>query len=488
MLDASVRNATGLGRPCSGVRGTRGVTASSTGHAGVVQTLRESPRAVQFALLGVFVANFGAFLRFFLVLYLSERGFSVGQAGFALGVYSAGAIVGTLVGGNLTDRLGPRWTIVVSVGSAAAFTLSITMIDAYAAILCAVALAGMATMSARPAMSTLLFSLVPPKRQVMMFAMYRTAMNIGAIGGPLVAVWLSTFSWDLVFWVDAACALTYCAIALVLLPRGRVDSTRDTAVAEAETRGRPPSYLTVLTDRRFVAYLVLMLANGLVYMQIYSVFPLMLDAAGYPAWAYGMCITVSASMVVGLELIATRRTQTWPLWAAMMGGWALLIMGRGLLGLPGGIAVVLIGVVLATSGQIMGGPAAFAYPAKVAPQGASGRYIASAHAMFDLGCSVGPILGVVLWTMLGNGIWGLVFAFGVAMIAPGIWATRPPGGRGPGAEPVAAAPDAAPESPPGSGTVPDAVPGPGGEPLPDREPIASTPVAAPAAPAATPKG
>lgn len=428
---------------------TTGTSGAQTGHAGIMQTFRDLPVAARIVLVGVFVNQFGAFLQLFLILYLVDgRGFTNQQAGVALGAYSIGALIGTLFGGGLSDRLGPRWTIVTSVGTAALFTLSVTALSSFTAILVAVALAGAMTQSARPAVSALLFSLVPEARQVMIFAMYRTALNTGAVAGPLVAVWLSTVNWDLVFWFDAATALAYCAIAAFLLPPDRLasDRARPAADEEASPAGQEASpaggtgaaagapggvtrskagYLTLLRDYRYLAYLALMLGNGLVHVQFFVVLPLMLRDDGYANWAYGTATAVTAFLVISCELLVTRTTQTWPAWVAIMAGWVLLIVGRGGYGLPGGIAIVLAATILATIGQIIGGPSAFAYPAKVAPAGAMGRYIGSAHAMFQLGYVIGPIVGVLLWNGLDKAFWALVFVFGLAMIPIGLWGIKP---------------------------------------------------------------
>ncbi len=420
---------------------TSGAAQPEAGHAGVVQTFREMPAAARFALLGVFVNQLGAFLQLFLVLYLVHRDFTAQQAGVALGAYAVGAIVGTLFGGGLSDRLGPRWTIIVAMGCAAVFTLSVTALSNFTAIVIAVALAGAMTQAGRPAVSALLFGLMPASRQVMTFAMYRTALNAGMIAGPLVATWLSTIEWNLVFWFDAATTLAYCAIAAFLLPADHVaeHSDKPADAADAEPKRR---YFVVLRDRKYTAYLSLMLANGLVHVQYFAVLPIMLAGAGYATWAYGTATAISAVIVVGCELIVTRTTQTWPIWSAVIAGWILLVVGRGAFGLPGGYAIVIIGTVIAAVGQIVGGPSAFSYPAKVAPPGVTGRYLGSAHATFQLGYAIGPIVGVLLWNHLGHWFWALCFAFGMVMVVPGIWGMRQTGQ--PAAPTSPAAPPAAP--------------------------------------------
>src|SRR4051812_15626215 len=84
------------------------------GPLGVLATFRRTPPAVKAILAGVFVGRLAGFLVIFLVVFLTHRGFTTGQAGFALGVYGAGAVVGSFVGGWATDRLSARSATAIS--------------------------------------------------------------------------------------------------------------------------------------------------------------------------------------------------------------------------------------------------------------------------------------------------------------------------------------------------------------------------------------
>src|ERR1700693_3927355 len=90
------------------------------------QSLRALPAPAWILFGGTFVNRFGTFVVPFLVLYLTRIGYSVGQAGAAIGVYGGGLLVASTLGGHLADRIGRRNTIAVSMfGSALAMlTLS----------------------------------------------------------------------------------------------------------------------------------------------------------------------------------------------------------------------------------------------------------------------------------------------------------------------------------------------------------------------------
>jgi MFS family permease len=236
----------------------------------------------------------------------------------------------------------------------------------------------------------------------MAFAFNRLAINLGAAVGPLLAGVLITHDrWDLLFWLDGISAALYVLIALFFLPR-----TAPGAQARAAAgRGR---YRSVFADRRYVAFLVAVLGNALVYIQIFAVLPLTMTDRGFADHDYGIVLAFGATMIIGCELVVTRFTQRWPSRVAAAIGLALLGVGLACYGLPSqAFAVFVVGCAVSTVGQIIGGPAIFSYPAKVAPAGLKGRYLGAFFGMFGLGQALGPIIAAPIYQLLGSGIWFL---------------------------------------------------------------------------------
>jgi MFS family permease len=391
------------------------VSGATSGGVGPLQTFRETPTAAKLVLLGVFVNQFGAFLQAFLVLYLVHEGFSTSRAGWALAAYGAGAVVGMLLGGSLTDRIGPRSTLVLSMFSSALLVVTVSTLSWYAAIVAVVFLAGMMTQAYRPASATLLIGMTPADRQVMTMAMNRIALNIGATAGPLVAAWLITVNWKLIFYVDAATAVGYGLIALLFLPHGR-PTQEDAADGGPATKA---SYLTVLRDRPYLLYMLAMLLNALIYVQAFAVLPVAIIDAGYQTIVYSSVFAVSAGTVVTLELIITKWVQHWP--AARAASIGLLLLGAGLtgwgLGIRIGLAVLFLATLVGVFGQIIGGPTLFAWPVKVAPPAAQGRYVGLGNGVFWVGQSLGPALGLLLYQRIGGSFWYVCGVIGLLSAA-----------------------------------------------------------------------
>ncbi|HEX8096114.1 MFS transporter [Jatrophihabitans sp.] len=387
--------------------------AGAGGHVGVLTTWRETSNQAKALLAGVFVSKLAGFIQIFLVLFLTARGFSSGQAGLALGLYGAGAVVGTFIGGSLSDRLSARTATIISMLGSAVLIVSIIYVEQYYLLLLAVLLVSAIGQLYRPAAQSLITELTPANRLVMVTAMYRLCLNLGTTVAPLIGVALVSVSYDLLFWGEALAALVYCVIALRFLPRGGVPAEpAASAVADAaepdeigDLAGASKSrsgYLALLQDWRYMTFLAAFLMLCTVYVQYTAVLPLAIIDAGLSTWWYGAVITINGAIVVGFEVLATRFVQTWPLRLTQMSGYALLACGYGIYAIKLVPVLLIIGTLVWTLSEIVGAPTIWAYPGMVAPAHLRGRYFGSMQSMYGLGSTVGPIAGILLYEHVGQ--------------------------------------------------------------------------------------
>ncbi|HEX8303603.1 MAG TPA: MFS transporter [Jatrophihabitans sp.] len=400
-------------------------TPQQPASAGIWATFSESPVAVKAIIGGVFVNRMGGFLNIFLVLYLIAEGHTASEAALGLGSYGTGGVIGVLIGGMLADRLGARNATVLSMSSSAVLIASLLYLHDYLVLLVAVGMVGLVSQIFRPASATLLSELTPESRQVMIFAMYRFGLNVGATAAPLLGFALYNLDhqhFTLLFWGEALVALVYAALAMAALPR------RTSRAAAADVPGADPSggYLDVLRDRRYVLYLIAALLNAAVYTQYLSTLPLDVKAQGVPIFWYTFAVALNGGLVIAFELPLTKLSQRWPLRLTI--GLSFLLVGLGVAcyGLPLGPAVIILGTLIWTTAEVIGAPTVFAYPALAGPPHLKGRYIGSFQFMFGLGSAVGPMIGGALFTQLGHRVW-LVLALGGLLAAPfGMAAVRTP--------------------------------------------------------------
>src|SRR5271157_1955235 len=94
-------------------------TALKNSEPTLVPSLRALPSAAWILFFGMFLNKFGAFVVPFLALYLTRLGYTLTDAGLAIGAYGVGNLIASLLGGHLADTIGRRKTILLSMFSGA---------------------------------------------------------------------------------------------------------------------------------------------------------------------------------------------------------------------------------------------------------------------------------------------------------------------------------------------------------------------------------
>ncbi|MFC4857304.1 MFS transporter [Actinophytocola glycyrrhizae] len=370
---------------------------------------------------GMLINRLGGFLQVFLVLYLIERGNSAGQAGAALGANGVGAIAGVLAGGWLTARFGARTTIVASMTATAVLTAALPYVGGYVFVVVVVALVGVTSQVYRPASAEVISRLIPEERQVMVFAMYRLATNIGTAAAPLIGIALVAISYEVLFWGEAVAALG-CALVVLIALRDMADGHGSSG--REQITGPRSGYLALIRDGRFLVFLFGILGYATVYSQYLSTLPLTVRANGMHEAVYGVLVSTNAVIVIACELLVTRYVQRWHTRVAVFVGAVLVGLGVAMYALPAGVAVFVVATVIWSLGETVSAPSLVAYPARAQPSAElRSRYLGSSQAAYGIGSAAGPAAGPALWSGIGDAVWlvnGAVAMVAAAAAAAGV--------------------------------------------------------------------
>ncbi|HYP22136.1 MAG TPA: MFS transporter [Actinomycetota bacterium] len=378
------------------------------------QNVRELPRAAWIVCAGAFVNRFGSFVSVFLVLYLTAEGYSAAAAGTAAGAYGVGHLAASAIGGYLTDRIGRRETIVLSMYSAAAAMLALSQAQGLAAITFFVFLIGLSSELYRPASSALLADLVPPEQRVAAFAVWRLAVNAGFALGPAAAGFLADRSFFWLFVGDALTSVVFGTVALVSLPRGRPPAPGPHA-----TGG---SIRSMLRHRAFVAFLVASVGITYVYLQSMSVLALHVKAEGLSTSDYGLLVSLNGLLVVFLELPVASVTQRLDARRVIAVGFFVTGLGFALTAFAGTMPLLAATVVLWTIGEVIDAPVSSAYVAELAPEHMRGRYMGAWGLTWSLGLMLAPSVGARFFAAAPDGAWlacGVIGAVAAAIVLLG---------------------------------------------------------------------
>ncbi len=369
------------------------------------------PRTAWILFAGTFVNRFGTFVLPFLVLYMTDRGYSKLEAGLAVAAYGMGGVGAMTLGGLLADRMGRRNSIALSMFSGAAFTLALSQARTLPLILPFAALVGMSAELYRPASSALIADVVSEEQRVTAFALYRFAINLGWAFGPALGGVMAHRSFFLLFAADAATSGAFGLIALSSLPHG-VRSSRD-----EERRGEAARAL--LADRGFLLFLGAVLAMAILYMQAASTFALHVRDSGLSEETYGLLLSLNGLIIVFAELPLSS-------WTMRRRPTRIIAVGSLLLGLgylwnvvAHSAPVLATGVTLWTLGEMLESPVASAFVAGRSPRRLRGRYQGAFGATFAVAAIIGPIVGTAVYSLSPDAVWvgcGLLGVLGAWLV------------------------------------------------------------------------
>ncbi len=373
--------------------------------ATLFSSLRALPQAAWILFFGTFLNKFGTFVVPFLALYLTRRGYTVGEAGLAIGAYGAGNMAASLLGGHLADYLGRRKTIVLSMFSGAVMMLLLSQAREYLVILVFAVLAGLTNESYRPASSALLADVVPPERRITAFATLRMAYNAGFAFGPAMAGFIAAYGFGWLFVGDAATSVLYGLVALFLLPR--ILSTPQNTVSWSR------AIEVVRRDRKLHQLILANFAIGILFCQPASTFGLFVTHLGFSGAVYGTILSLNGALIVLTELPLTTLTRKFPARRVMALGYTLIGIGLCLNAFAHTIPALVICMIIFTLGEMTAIPTAMAYLANLAPPEMRGRYLGIAGLSWSSAAIIGPGLGMKLFTAAPGTYWLSCAALGL---------------------------------------------------------------------------
>jgi MFS family permease len=375
--------------------------------------LRGLPGRVWVISFGILVNQVGNFLPVFIVLYLTGRGYSAGAAGLVLGVSGLGKVLGNAVGGHLADKIGRRWTIVLSALTTAGLTAMVPFLGPLALIVAVVGLIGVTSQVYRPAAAAVLIDSVPATNQQRLaaFGVFRFAMNVGAALGGVVGGVLASSSYTELFLANAVACLLFGVVMALLLreaPRPATDQADDNLDAGGEA-----GYRQALADRTLVRFLVMIVVAEFLYIQHSVGLPLHVSDVGLSARDFGLLIGLNGLLVLVLELPITGVVSRYRLEYVLAVGNLLIGLGLALTGFMTSFGLLAVTVLIWTLGEMMSTSVAQAYLGSLSPPHLVGRYQGLYGVAYTLGTGAGPLIGGAAYAIAPWALWTMVAAAGL---------------------------------------------------------------------------
>jgi MFS family permease len=336
---------------------------------------------------GTFVNRVGGFVLIFLAIYLTERrGLTPPQAGAVVAAYGIGAIGAGPIGGALSDRIGRRPTLALSLlgGGASIFVLG--LMTRATTIMAAAISTGLLYEMYRPVVSATIADVVPVDARLRAYGLIYWAVNLGASIAALLGGVLAAYSYRLLFAVDAITTAVFGIVLWAALPETR-------PAAPAHDRADQGAVRAILRDRVFVAVSLLTFWFSLVFFQAFAGLPIDMRAHGISTAEFGGLLAINGILIVMLqpfagEVVRERsRTLVLALASLILGvGFGLNAWVGTVLGYAGAIAVW-------TIGEILFAPVSTSLVADLAPAHLRGVYQGVFAVVFTSAFAAAPAVG-----------------------------------------------------------------------------------------------
>ncbi|MEJ2597016.1 MAG: MFS transporter [Anaerolineales bacterium] len=368
--------------------------------------------------VGTLINRLGGFVIPFLTLYLtSQRGIPVSQAALMVSLFGAGSFSASLVGGEVSDRLGRRPVLLISflVAPVNMVALGLARSIPLVALLCLTQ--GFFTDLYRPAVGAAIADLVPPEGRTRAYGYNYWAINLGAAFAPVIAGQLAHLSYLLLFLGDA---LTTFVFGLIVLwgiretrPAESEQSMPEHAAGGEGGRGR---LARLGSEPLLLVFSGLSLLFGTIYMQGNVTLPVDMSAHGLGPAQYGLAIATNGALVVLLSIPFSRAVVRWPRFGTLAVAALLLGLGFGLTALSSSLWHYALAVAIWTLGEIGGATVAPAIVADLSPPDLRGLYQGVFGAAWGLSLFTGPVLGGWVYQHMGaQALWGGCLALGVLL-------------------------------------------------------------------------
>ena len=379
---------------------------------GIRQLYNEFPRRFWIVVGVHFIDKIGGTLAFpFFSLYITRR-FGVGmtEAGVLLGVLALAGMIGAVIGGALTDRLGRRKLILFGLLASALSALAFGAVNELIWLFPVAAMVGLFSEVGGPAHAAMIADILPPEQRQEGFGVLRVVGNMSWLVGPTLGGFVARSSFFALFVLDA---ITSCIVAALFYRY--MAETRPQVDERGEEHGFLDTfrnYRIILQDRSYLAFLVAAVLMGMVYIQMYNSLSVYLrDTHRIEPQGYGFLLTSSAITVIAFQFWTMRVIKMRPQFLMMALGTIFYLIGFGMFGLVSAYPMFVAAVVIITIGEMIVMPTSQTLAAGFARLDMRGRYMAAFGLTISVPTAIGPLAaGIILDNYQPRLLWAVASA------------------------------------------------------------------------------
>ena len=352
-----------------------------------IDNFRGFSREIWILTLITFINRAGTMVLPFLSKYLREDlDFSYNQIKWILISFGLGSIVGSWLGGKLSDKIGFYKIMIFSLMTSGIAFFGLQFVTSFEGLLVAMFFIMVVADMFRPAMFVSLGAYAKPENRTRALTLVRLAINLGFAAGPaLGGLLIMTVGYKGLFWVDGATCILAILIFWIKVKEKKKSKYTD--------KKHPGEILThsVFKDRPFWIFLGATLITGILFFQLFTTIPLYhKEQFNLSELQTGLLLTLNGVLIFSLEMPIVsyiERHKINKLKVITLGCFAMAI-SMYLLLVNQWAGVLILMMLFMTFGEMFVFPFSNSFAMSRAPKGHEGRYMA----IFTMSYSTAHIL------------------------------------------------------------------------------------------------
>jgi predicted MFS family arabinose efflux permease len=334
-----------------------------------------------------FINRAGTMVLPFLSKYLKEDlGFTYSQVGWIMVSFGFGSMLGSWLGGKLSDKIGFYKVMVFSLFTSGLMFFGLQKITSFEGLMVAIFLIMVVADMFRPAMFVSLAAYAKPENRTRALTLVRLAINLGFAAGPaLGGLIIMNIGYEGLFWIDGASCIIAILIFWYLVKEKEKSSYLD--------KKNPGEILTesVFRDGTFWIFLTACLITGILFFQLFTTLPLYhKEQFDLTEFQSGLLLTLNGVVIFLLEMPIVNyieKNKVNKIKIITIGTFAMAMsMLLLLFNVWAGILIIMI--LFMTIGEMFAFPFSNSFALSRAPKGHEGRYMA----IFTMSYSLAHIL------------------------------------------------------------------------------------------------
>lgn len=403
---------------------TRNFLMLRTGLRSYINNFKGFRREIWILAVITFINRAGTMVLPFLSKYLKENlHFTYEQVGWIMVSFGLGSMLGSWLGGKLSDKVGFYKVMIVSLFTSGILFFVLQYITSFWG-LCF----GMFTIMAiadmfRPAMFVSLSVYAKPENRVRALSLVRLSVNLGFAAGPtLGGLIILGMGYQGLFWVDGStCIIAIIIFALSVKEKKAIPLT----VGEIPVKINRKS---IYKDTPYWLLLFIIFIIAMVFFQIFTTLPLYHhDKFGLTEFQTGLLLSLNGLLVFLLEMpivSSFERNNTNKVKIILYG--ALFVsLGYFILLFDSWVAILIVSIVFLSIGEILAFPFTNAVALNRAPKGQEGQYMGLFTMSFSLAHIACSKTGLDIIAHFGYQTnWIVMGTLGLLAVLCSIWLNR----------------------------------------------------------------